>query len=219
MLEIGSQPRHAAGGPVGHNSETMRYQSSADSAGGSRGERSERLKAMNALGRIALAAGVLAMGLVGPVGAQENIDQGKTPAQLFTSDCAPCHKSPQGLAAKIGSGLTEFLREHYTASKESAATIAAYLRAAGSAPAPGPKNAKRKPEKKEQKSGDKTDEKSADKKTEAKETKPADEPKSDAKTETKPAEPKADSAQAEGGKTGIPKGARPKKPADGDKPN
>ena len=31
-----------------------------------------------------------------PLRAQENLDFGKTPAQLFASDCAICHKSPQG---------------------------------------------------------------------------------------------------------------------------
>ena len=72
-----------------------------------------------------------------PLRAQENLDFGKSPAQLFASDCAICHKSPQGLAAKGGGilGLEGFLREHYTASRESAAAIAGYLRAAGNAPA------------------------------------------------------------------------------------
>jgi len=183
---------------------------------------------MNALGRMAL-AGMLAVGLVGAAGAQENLDQGKSATQLFNSDCSGCHKTPQGLAARVGmTGLESFLREHYTASKESAAVLAGYLRAAGNAPAPGPKTTKRKQEpktgdkdKKDEKTGDKTDEKSADKKTDAKETKPSDKPKTDtktdAKTDTKPTEPKAD-ANAEGGKTAGPK-ARPKKPADGDKPN
>jgi hypothetical protein len=75
-----------------------------------------------------------------PLRAQENLDSGKTPAQLFASDCAACHKSPQGLAAKGDGilGLENFLREHYTASRESAAAIANYLRAAGSGPAAAP---------------------------------------------------------------------------------
>ncbi len=29
-----------------------------------------------------------------PLRAQENLDSGKTPAQLYASDCAVCHKSP-----------------------------------------------------------------------------------------------------------------------------
>ncbi len=43
-------------------------------------------------------------------GAQGNLDQGKTPAQLYASDCATCHKSPQS-ATKTDSvfGLEIFL--------------------------------------------------------------------------------------------------------------
>ncbi|MGB8613224.1 MAG: hypothetical protein WCD60_16545, partial [Pseudolabrys sp.] len=48
---------------------------------------------------------------------QETLGRGKTPAQTFASDCAVCHKSPQGLA-KSASGL------HYTSSRESAAALA-----------------------------------------------------------------------------------------------
>jgi len=29
-----------------------------------------------------------------PLRAQENLDFGKSPAQLYASDCAVCHKSP-----------------------------------------------------------------------------------------------------------------------------
>jgi hypothetical protein len=60
--------------------------------------------------------------------AQENLNAGKTPAELYASDCAICHKSPQGLASKAGIfGLENFLREHYTSSRESAAKISAYV--------------------------------------------------------------------------------------------
>ena len=45
----------------------------------------------------ALVAGVLALCFASSAGAQENLDQGKTGAQLYASDCAICHKSPQGL--------------------------------------------------------------------------------------------------------------------------
>lgn len=68
--------------------------------------------------------------LVTPALAQENIDAGKTPAELYAADCAICHKTPHGLSKAGGVfGLQNFLREHYTASKESAAAIAAYLAA------------------------------------------------------------------------------------------
>ena len=58
----------------------------------------------------------------------ENFSANKTPAQLFQSDCtgAGCHKSPAGLAKGGGLGLTGFLREHYTNSRESAAALANY---------------------------------------------------------------------------------------------
>lgn len=75
-------------------------------------------------------AGVWALLLAGPAAAQENLDQGKSGAQLFASDCAICHKTPQGLGKT--SGLEGFLREHYTASRESAALITKYLEDKGS---------------------------------------------------------------------------------------
>jgi len=80
--------------------------------------------------------GIGLLWLAGPAGAQENLDKGKTPAQLFASNCAICHKSPQGLGKSGGLfGLESFLREHYTASKESASAIAAYIRAMDTGPA------------------------------------------------------------------------------------
>ena len=83
--------------------------------------------------------GLVALILAGPVAAQESLDKGKTPAQLFASDCSPCHKSPQGLGKSGGLfGLDSFLREHYTASRESATAIANYLKSiAGGPSSPG----------------------------------------------------------------------------------
>jgi len=77
---------------------------------------------------IGLAFGIWALSGLGMAHAQENLDAGKTAAQLYASDCALCHKSPSGLA-KVGGrlGLQSFLQQHYTASRESAARIAAYL--------------------------------------------------------------------------------------------
>jgi hypothetical protein len=64
--------------------------------------------------------------------AQVNIDQDKTPAHIFASDCSVCHKSTRGLANGRGSSeLTGFLTEHYTSSKEEAASVAAYVLSAG----------------------------------------------------------------------------------------
>ena len=72
---------------------------------------------------------LFALSVAGSAAAQENLDKGKTPAQLYASDCAICHKSPRGLSKAGGLyGLENFLRTHYTASRESAAAIGAYLR-------------------------------------------------------------------------------------------
>lgn len=60
--------------------------------------------------------------------AQTNLDQGKSPGQIFASDCAECHKGVRGLAkGKNSTALTEFLREHYTTSRQQAAGLAAYV--------------------------------------------------------------------------------------------
>jgi hypothetical protein len=79
---------------------------------------------------------IAALGLAAVPGlarAQTDIDQGKSPAEIFTSDCAVCHKTTRGLAHdKNNSGeLSSFLREHYTASKAQAAALAAYVLGAG----------------------------------------------------------------------------------------
>ncbi len=60
--------------------------------------------------------------------AQTNLDQGKSAGQIFATDCAECHKAAHGLAnGKNSATLTEFLREHYTTSREQAAALAAYV--------------------------------------------------------------------------------------------
>src|SRR4029077_7496122 len=64
--------------------------------------------------------------------AQVNIDQDKSPAHIFSSDCAVCHKTTRGLANGRGSSsLVGFLAEHYTSSREEAASVAAYVLSAG----------------------------------------------------------------------------------------
>ena len=84
---------------------------------------------------VRLLIGMWALCLAAGAGAQESLDRGKSPVQLFASDCALCHKSPQGLVKSGGFGLENFLREHYTASRESASAIAGYLRSVASGPA------------------------------------------------------------------------------------
>jgi hypothetical protein len=69
---------------------------------------------------------------------QEDLNRGKTPAQLFASDCADCHRNPRTLAKRENAGaLADFLRVHYTASRESAVAIAAYLVSLGPDPRAG----------------------------------------------------------------------------------
>jgi hypothetical protein len=61
----------------------------------------------------------------------QNLDEGKTPQQLFAADCAACHKSPQSVGRNASVG---FLRQHYTSSARSASLLAGYLASAGAAP-------------------------------------------------------------------------------------
>jgi mono/diheme cytochrome c family protein len=53
------------------------------------------------------------------------LEKGKSGAQIFATDCAICHKTPQadvkGVAPAEG-----FMRQHYTSSQQSAASVAAY---------------------------------------------------------------------------------------------
>jgi hypothetical protein len=150
--------------------------------------------------RMAVGAAVLALLVAGSAAAQENLDQGKTPAQLYAADCAICHKTPHGLS-KVGGmfGLQGFLREHYTASKESAAAIAAYLFAVD----------REAPPTRASKRAAKPKEKSKAKPGEAKSAKP-DSEKGEAKVgEPKPSEAKpAETQQAKPGEA-APAAAKP----------
>lgn len=132
-----------------------------------------------------------------PACAQDNLQRGKSPQQLFASDCAICHKSPQGLAKGGGGlfGLQGFLREHYTTSRETAAMLARYLEAAGSPPAaaerktpPSRRTAKPAPETKpsETKPAEAKPAESKPSETKPAETKPSDPKPEEAKTEPKP---------------------------------
>lgn len=84
------------------------------------------------IGLVALLCPVLAK-------AQTNLDQGKSPSQIFANACVECHKEPHGLGkGRSASALTDFLREHYTTNGQQAAALAAYVlggRSADTAPA------------------------------------------------------------------------------------
>jgi hypothetical protein len=58
----------------------------------------------------------------------QDFTAGKTPAQLFSSDCAECHRTPNGLARNRDvRTIAGFLREHYTTKSETAGALAAYV--------------------------------------------------------------------------------------------
>ena len=85
---------------------------------------------------LGLAAVVLLMaaGLAAPVRAQENLDAGKSPSQLFGGNCSACHKSPRGLLKTVAPGsLPGFLRQHYTTGPEMAGVLSSYLISNGAA--------------------------------------------------------------------------------------
>jgi hypothetical protein len=62
----------------------------------------------------------------------QNLEAGKSPAQLFASSCTVCHKSPRGLLKTVPPGsLQGFLRQHYTTSPDMASALTSYLMANG----------------------------------------------------------------------------------------
>src|SRR5215475_12922202 len=77
---------------------------------------------------LSLATVLLLIGWFAPALAQENLDAGKTPSQLFAGTCNACHKSPRGLLKTVSpSSLPGFLRQHYTTSPNMAGVLASYL--------------------------------------------------------------------------------------------
>jgi mono/diheme cytochrome c family protein len=71
----------------------------------------------------------LALCVASSAEAQGNLDQGKTAAQLYASNCATCHESLASIRnTKSFFELKSFLSQHYTSNSESAANLAAYLK-------------------------------------------------------------------------------------------
>jgi hypothetical protein len=68
-------------------------------------------------------AGLLAALLAATAVAQDNIDAGKSPAQIFADTCSACHRRPQELKRPSAS----FLRQHYTPGPAAASAMANYL--------------------------------------------------------------------------------------------
>ena len=78
--------------------------------------------------------------LPGTAVAQVDYSKGKTPEQLFNSDCSACHASPQAIGrSRDVRALTAFLEQHYTTKTQWAALIANYLVRARDLPPPKPK--------------------------------------------------------------------------------
>ena len=62
------------------------------------------------------------------VQAQENLEAGKSPSQIFADTCTACHKGSRGLLKTVAPGsLPSFLRQHYTTSPAMAGVLASYL--------------------------------------------------------------------------------------------
>jgi mono/diheme cytochrome c family protein len=165
-----------------------------------------------------ITSAVLVLSFAGLACAQENLDSGKTGAQLYASNCAICHKTPQRLGRGGMFGLSGFLREHYTASRETAAAIAAYIESTSRAAVPGKRIG---PAARTAKGGDKTkkpgvktnDTNPTNTKSQATtvEAKPADAKPADAKpADAKPSEAKASEPKTE--TTPAAKPDEPKKP-------
>jgi hypothetical protein len=65
----------------------------------------------------------------------QDLDQGKSGPKLFAGGCVACHKSPRGLAkGRISWTLSNFLRQHYTSSPETAQVLTAYLQSVDTPP-------------------------------------------------------------------------------------
>jgi hypothetical protein len=61
-----------------------------------------------------------------------DLNEGKSPAELFNAGCAVCHQSAVGLAKGMREReLTNFLRQHYTSSVQHAGALANFLVARG----------------------------------------------------------------------------------------
>jgi hypothetical protein len=86
---------------------------------------------------LSLATAMLLIGLAAPSSliapaSAQNLEAGKSPAQLFSANCTVCHKSARGLLKSVPPGeLPGFLRQHYTTSSDMAKSISAYLVANG----------------------------------------------------------------------------------------
>lgn len=83
------------------------------------------------------ALAILTGPFLAPPALGQNLDAGKTPAQLFGGSCNACHKSARGLLRTVAPGsLPGFLRQHYTTSSDMAKVLSGYLLANGATEQP-----------------------------------------------------------------------------------
>lgn len=86
--------------------------------------------------------------ITAPAAAQD-FDKGKTPAQIFHSDCGVCHQSASALGKSMSEGaLAGFLAVHYTENRQIAALIANYLASLRHDAAPEKRRPRRSPDRK-----------------------------------------------------------------------
>src|SRR5579863_168126 len=84
--------------------------------------------------------------LAAPARAQ-NIDEGKSAAQLYAATCSACHKNPSALAkGRFRATLASFLQDHYTTGMGEAWALAGYLASVDAGPPRAkPKQARKRP--------------------------------------------------------------------------
>ena len=71
---------------------------------------------------------IIVIVLTGGLARAQDLDRGKSGAQLFAASCVTCHRSPSGLAKdRFSWTLSYFLQQHYTSSLAAAQTLTAYL--------------------------------------------------------------------------------------------
>jgi mono/diheme cytochrome c family protein len=71
---------------------------------------------------------IVIVALTGGLARAQDLDRGKSGAQLFATNCVACHHSPNGLAQDSFSWtLSSFLQQHYTDGPASAQVLTAYL--------------------------------------------------------------------------------------------
>jgi hypothetical protein len=109
-----------------------------------RADISDMMRAMT-FGRRLCVAAVLAVVVCGSARA-ENLDEGKSGAQLFAGSCVTCHHRAKGLThGRFRLSLYFFLQQHYASNSSAAWELASYLESVDEAPRgrPRPAAAKR----------------------------------------------------------------------------